>query len=87
LDGLKAADCKLDYLRLRALPPAQEVLDFILDHERVYVVENNRDGQMHAILSLEIPQKATDLISVAHIDGLPLSAEWIRESILQEENR
>ena len=87
LDYLQEDGCKLNYLRLRSLPPVQEVLDFIRDNEKVYVLENNRDGQMHAILSLEVPQKASDLISVAHIDGLPLSAEWIRESILQEENR
>jgi len=86
LDYLKQDGVKLDYLRLRALPPAQEVLDFIRKHESVYVLENNRDGQMHAILSLELPEKAADLISLAHIDGLPLNAEWIRESILQEEN-
>jgi 2-oxoglutarate ferredoxin oxidoreductase subunit alpha len=86
LDYLKEDGCKLNYLRLRALPLAQEVLDFIQNHEKVYVLENNRDGQMHGILSLEVPQKASDLISVAHIDGLPLSAEWIRESILEEEN-
>ena len=41
---------------------------------------------MHSILSLELPEKAADLISLALIDGLPLNAEWIRESILQEEN-
>ena len=86
LDYLKQDGVKLNYLRLRALPPAQEVLDFILKHEKVYVLENNRDGQMHSILSLELPEKAADLISLAILDGLPLNAEWIRESILQEEN-
>ena len=86
LDYLKQDGVKLNYLRLRALPSAPEVLDFIRKHEKVYVVENNRDGQMHSILSLELPEKATDLISLALLDGLPLNAEWIRESILQEEN-
>jgi 2-oxoglutarate ferredoxin oxidoreductase subunit alpha len=62
------------------------VLEFIRKHEKVYVLENNRDGQMHSILSLEVPDKAADLRSLAHVDGLPLNAEWIRESILQEEN-
>ena len=52
----------------------------------IYVLDNNRDGQMHGILSLEIPEKATNLISLAHIDGLPINAEWIREQILEEEN-
>lgn len=86
LDYLKEDGVKLNYLRLRALPPAPEVLDFIRKHEKVYVLENNRDGQMHRILSLEVPEKAADMISIALIDGLPLNAEWIWESILQEEN-
>ncbi len=86
LDYLKQDGLKLNYLRIRALPPTPDVLDFIRNQEKIYVVENNRDGQMHSILSLELPEKATDLISLAFIDGLPLNAEWIRESILQEEN-
>ena len=86
LDYLKEDGVKLNYLRLRALPPAPEVLDFIRKQDKVYVVENNRDGQMHSILSLELSDKAADLISLAFIDGLPLNAEWIRESILQEED-
>ena len=75
----------LDYLRLRALPVASEVLDFIQAYERIYVVENNRDGQMHRILSLELPDHASNLVSVSHIDGLPLSADWIKEALLEEE--
>ena len=86
LDYLKQDGVKLNYLRLRALPPAPEVLDFINKHEKVYILENNRDGQMHSILSLELPEKAADMISLSLLDGLPLNAEWIRESILQEEN-
>ncbi|MFN2281419.1 MAG: 2-oxoacid:acceptor oxidoreductase subunit alpha, partial [Anaerolineales bacterium] len=86
LDYLKADGVKLDYLRLRALPPSQEVLDFIRKHDQVYVLDNNRDGQMHGILSLELPDKAADMVSLAHIDGLPLNAEWIREQILLKEN-
>ena len=86
LDYLKADGTKLNYLRLRSLPASKEVLDFIKSHEKVYVLENNRDGQMHAILSLELPEKAADLVSLAMIDGLPLNAEWIREAVLNEEN-
>jgi 2-oxoglutarate ferredoxin oxidoreductase subunit alpha len=85
LDYLKADGIKLNYLRLRSLPVSSEVLDFINSQERVYVVENNRDGQMHKILSLEVPEKATDLISLALIDGLPLSAEWIKGAVIAEE--
>lgn len=86
LDCLKEDGVKLNYLRLRALPPAEEVLDFIRKHDRIYILDNNRDGQMHGILSLEVPEKATDLVSLTHIDGLPITAEWIAEQILQEEN-
>jgi len=86
LDYLKADGVKLDYLRLRSLPASDQVLDFIRSHEKVYIVENNRDGQMHSILSLELPEKAQDLVSLAMIDGLPLNAEWIREAVLNEEN-
>jgi 2-oxoglutarate ferredoxin oxidoreductase subunit alpha len=83
---LKADGIKLNYLRLRSLPASKEVHDFIKSHEKVYVIENNRDGQMHGILSLEVPEKSQDLVSLAIIDGLPLNAEWIRESVLNEEN-
>jgi 2-oxoglutarate ferredoxin oxidoreductase subunit alpha len=86
LDYLKADGVKLNYLRLRSLPASDQVLDFIRSHEKVYVLENNRDGQMHGILSLELPEKSQDLISLAIIDGLPLNAEWIREAVLNEEN-
>ena len=72
LDYLKADGIKLNYLRLRSLPASDQVLDFIRSHEKVYVVENNRDGQMHSILSLELPEKAKDLVSLAMIDGLPI---------------
>jgi 2-oxoglutarate/2-oxoacid ferredoxin oxidoreductase subunit alpha len=86
LDYLKEDGVKLNYLRLRSLPVSDQVLDFIRSQEKVYVIENNRDGQMHGILSLEVPEKAQDLVSLAMIDGLPLNAEWIREAVLDEEN-
>jgi 2-oxoglutarate ferredoxin oxidoreductase subunit alpha len=86
LDYLADEGVKLNYLRLRSLPVNKEVIDFISSQNRVYIVENNRDGQMHRILSLEIPEKAVDLVSLAHIDGLPLSAEWINTAVLNEEN-
>ncbi len=84
-DCLAAEGVKLDYLRVRALPVSSKVLDFIRKYEQVYVIENNRDGQMHSILSLELPDRASDLVSLSHIDGLPLSAEWIKDAVLEEE--
>ena len=84
-DYLEAEGVNLDYLRVRALPVSPKVLEFIRKYERVYVIENNRDGQMHSILSLELPDRASDLVSLSHIDGLPLTAEWIKDAVLEEE--
>jgi 2-oxoglutarate ferredoxin oxidoreductase subunit alpha len=75
----------IDYLRLRAVPFNDEVKKFVETHEKNYVVEVNRDGQINQILQLEYPEHADKLISIAHCDGLPLSARWIKQAIeLQE---
>jgi 2-oxoglutarate ferredoxin oxidoreductase subunit alpha len=76
-----------DYLRVRALPFADEVVEFIKNHEKVYVVELNRDGQLKQLLTLEAPQYATHLRKASHLDGLALSAKWIRETILAQEEK
>jgi 2-oxoglutarate ferredoxin oxidoreductase subunit alpha len=86
VDRLKSKGIVLDYLRLRSLPASQEVLDFIRDHERTYVVEMNRDGQAHQILSLDIPERATALVSLTNNEGLPLTAAWIEREVLNREN-
>jgi 2-oxoglutarate/2-oxoacid ferredoxin oxidoreductase subunit alpha len=49
------------------------------------VVEQNRDGQMYEILQLEMPAMATKLTSLAFLDGLPLTARWIVEHLLEKE--
>ena len=68
---------KIDYMRLRALPSSQEVGDFIRNHRQTYVIELNRDGQLRQILTIEFPELATKMVSLAHLDGLPLSARWV----------
>ncbi|MFQ5577746.1 MAG: 2-oxoacid:acceptor oxidoreductase subunit alpha, partial [Anaerolineae bacterium] len=84
-DRLAAQGIKTGYLRLRALPFSNAVSAFIRRHRRVYVIENNFNGQMRQILSMELPQLAATLRSVAHCDGLPLTARRVVESILQKE--
>ncbi|MFN2214083.1 MAG: 2-oxoacid:acceptor oxidoreductase subunit alpha [Anaerolineales bacterium] len=76
-----------DFLRLRAVPFTQEVTDFIYDHERSYVIEMNRDGQLHQLLSLEYAPVCAKLTSVAHLDGLPMTARFIQDRIEQEEEK
>jgi len=79
---LAVAGVETSYLRLRALPVSQSVCDFIANYDKVYVVENNFDGQLHKILLTEAPALATRLISVSKCDGMALSARFITESIL-----
>jgi 2-oxoglutarate ferredoxin oxidoreductase subunit alpha len=73
----------IDFLRIRALPCSNLVEDFIEKHHTVFVIEMNRDGQMHQILSLEYPHHATRMISVSFTDGLPFTAKLVRERILE----
>jgi 2-oxoglutarate ferredoxin oxidoreductase subunit alpha len=63
------------------------VSQFVADHERVYVIEMNRDGQMHKILQTEMPEMATKLVSLSLLDGMPLTANWVAEAIMTEENK
>lgn len=83
-DLLRAAGIETSYMRLRALPINQEVHDFIREHERVFVVENNRDGQLNLILLSEEPCCGDKLVSIARCNGWPLSAEWIAEAIQRQ---
>jgi 2-oxoglutarate ferredoxin oxidoreductase subunit alpha len=74
-----------DYLRVRAIPFSEQVNEFVHQHERTYIVELNRDGQLHQLLTLEIPEQAVSLISLAHIDGLPLTAKWVVNALRKVE--
>jgi 2-oxoglutarate ferredoxin oxidoreductase subunit alpha len=78
---------RLAFLRLRALPFTEEVLDFIHRYERIYIVEANRDGQLRQILSAVLPEQAPKLRSACHSDGLPLTAKWVEETILVQEEK
>jgi 2-oxoglutarate ferredoxin oxidoreductase subunit alpha len=84
-DRLTAADVKTSYLRLRALPLESTLTEFIRMHKRLYVVENNLDGQMHALIQLHSPEDADRVISISKCDGLPLTARWVTEAILEQE--
>jgi 2-oxoglutarate ferredoxin oxidoreductase subunit alpha len=77
-----------DYLRLRAYPFTREVHEFIEQHDRVYVVEQNRDAQMLALLKLDLkPELITRLRSIAHITGLPLDARSITDELTSMEGK
>jgi 2-oxoglutarate ferredoxin oxidoreductase subunit alpha len=75
-----------DYLRIRAYPFAHEIHDFVAAHERVYVVEQNRDAQMASLLKLDLPaDQAVKLRSILHYDGLPIDARSITEEFATRE--
>jgi 2-oxoglutarate ferredoxin oxidoreductase subunit alpha len=74
-----------DFMRVRAVPFTEEVEVFIRQHERCYVVEMNRDGQLQQLLTLEYPDQALKLISIAYTDGLPMTARLVRQAILDKE--
>jgi 2-oxoglutarate ferredoxin oxidoreductase subunit alpha len=77
-----------DYLRVRAWPFAREVHAFVERHERVYVVEQNRDGQLAALLKLDLaPERTPRLRSIAHVHGLPLDARSVTDELLGLEGR
>ncbi|MBX9939487.1 MAG: 2-oxoacid:acceptor oxidoreductase subunit alpha [Candidatus Obscuribacterales bacterium] len=86
-DELKEAGIKTSYLRVKALPFTAELKKFVESHERVYVVEQNRDGQLHDLIALELPSQATKLRSVKHYNGLPLNARFVTEAVSGEEKK
>ncbi len=72
---------KTDFMRIRAVPFTKEVDEFVRNYEQIFVVEMNRDGQLHQLLSLAYPDQVSKLKSVAFGDGMPASAKWIRDGI------
>ena len=78
---LAADGMPLDLLRIRAFPFHDEVLEFIAQHEKVFVVEQNRDAQLRSLLILEGETDPARLVRVLHYDGTPITAEFIAEAI------
>jgi 2-oxoglutarate/2-oxoacid ferredoxin oxidoreductase subunit alpha len=84
----KEYNFEADYLRLRAYPFTREVHEFVEQHERVYIVEQNRDAQMLSLLKLDLrPELVTRLRSISHIHGLPLDARSITDEIMTMEGK
>jgi 2-oxoglutarate ferredoxin oxidoreductase subunit alpha len=79
---------KTDYLRLRAYPFTREVHDFVASHDRVYIVEQNRDAQMLSLLKLDLAaDQITKLRSVLHFNGLPIDARSVTDDIVLQEGK
>jgi 2-oxoglutarate ferredoxin oxidoreductase subunit alpha len=81
LGALEQAGVHLDRMRLRAFPFPESVERFIADHERIFVVEQNRDAQLRSLLVNELEVDPARLVPVLHYDGTPITARFIVKAI------
>jgi 2-oxoglutarate ferredoxin oxidoreductase subunit alpha len=81
IDALAADGKRLDMLRVRAFPFHQDVVDFIADHDFVFVVEQNRDAQLRTLIVNECGLDPARLVPVLHYDGTPITARFIVRAI------
>jgi len=86
LDDLKKShDLDVDYLRVRAYPFTEAVHDFVASHERIYVVEQDRDAQLASLLKLDLPaEQVSKLRSILHYNGLPMDAQSVTTELVSE---
>ena len=85
-EALTASRLSVDYMRVRALPLSKQVEEFVSRHDRVYVVEQNRDGQVYDLIRLALPPALVGrLRSIRHYDGQPIPADAIIEPLLESE--
>ena len=84
-DKLEAKGIKCDFMRIRALPFSKEVREFIEAHDVNYVAELNRDGQLHQILSLDYCNLTEKMVSIAFMDGLPMTADLVVNAVMERE--
>ena len=77
---------KIDFLRIRSMPFSDLIEKFIKEHKKTYIIEINRDGQLYILLKQKYPHLFNKLISISHLDGLPLTSQWIINAIKAEEN-
>lgn len=83
IDLLKEQEIFVDALRLRAFPFNNAVEDFINSHEKIFVIEQNRDAQLRSLLMIELGADPKKLISVLNYDGLPITADHILKQVTQ----
>lgn len=84
IDQLKEHDVALDGMCIKAFPFNSMVTEFINAHLKVYVVEQNRDGQMRSLLINEAGIAPDKIVSVLHFDGMPITATFVSDSIAKD---
>jgi 2-oxoglutarate ferredoxin oxidoreductase subunit alpha len=83
IDGLESHGNFVDTLRVRAFPFDDAVEHFIRDHEVIFIVEQNRDAQLRAMLINELELEPATLVSILHYDGTPITARFINQAIAE----
>lgn len=83
-DRLRESAVDINYMRLKAFPFDEQVDQFLEAHDRIYVVEQNRDAQLRSLLLIETEADASKLTSLLFYDGLPIAAHGIAEAIEQD---
>jgi len=79
-------DIETSYFRLRALPFTDDVKAFVANHDHIYVVEQNRDGQMADLIRLEVGEDQKKIRKILHYTGLPCDARSITNAVLHMES-
>jgi 2-oxoglutarate ferredoxin oxidoreductase subunit alpha len=87
LHDLKNLGVGLNYCRVKAFPFTEAVNDFIDKHDRVYVIEQNRDAQLRSLLILDAGVDPDKLVSMLHYNGLPLSSSFVIARVLEETSK
>src|ERR1700681_4331380 len=84
IDVLKSRGVGVDYMRVRGFPFGEDVERFLAAHKLLFVVEQNRDAQFRALLTLETAVEKAKLRSLLHYNGLPISSSFIVEGVLAQ---
>ncbi|HET7377759.1 MAG TPA: 2-oxoacid:acceptor oxidoreductase subunit alpha, partial [Anaerolineae bacterium] len=80
-DRLRAAGLKTNHMLIRALPLTAEVTEFLAEHDTIYLVEQNRDGQIAGIIKEEHPELGAKLTSILIYNGLPVTPKGVVDQI------
>jgi len=81
IDGLNAQGISVNYMRVRAFPFSEKVEAFLENHDRIFVIEQNRDAQLKSLLINETRVEKKQLVSILNYDGMPMSPDIIEKTI------
>ena len=84
IEFFDAEGIEMDALRIRSFPFNQTVEDFVNSHERIFVIEQNRDAQMKSLMMIEMGANPAKLISILNYDGMPITADNIFKQVSEK---